>query len=320
MRFDMRAPVGGASTTDLYRAAIEMAQYGDEHGAAACVISEHHASPDGYLPAPMLLTTAMAARTSRMRFMIGALLLPFTDPIRLAEEINVLDAISGGRVMYTFGLGYRPEEYEQFGISWDDRGRVADEKLELLLRAVQGEPFEHEGRRIHVTPPPATPGGPMISWGGGSKAAARRAGRFGLGLLAQIDTPGIREAYEDSCRAAGHEPGLAVLTPPDAVTAVFVADDVDRAWDELGSYLLHDALMYGAWNEGKVSAAVSHAQTIDEVRAEPGGTQIWSVEEAVESVRAGRGLGLMPLCGGIPPEIAWPYVERVVQDVLPAVS
>ena len=71
----------------------------------------------------------MAARTTRINFMLAAVLLPFYDPIRLAEDINVLDIISNGRVMYTLGLGYRPEEFEMFGVSWADRGRVADEKL-----------------------------------------------------------------------------------------------------------------------------------------------------------------------------------------------
>ena len=183
---------------------------------------------------------------------------------------------------------------------------------------MKGEPFEHDGRHIHVTPEPVTPGGPLISWGGGSKAAARRAGRHGLNLLGQIDTPGIREAYEDECRAQGREPGMCMLSSADAITTVFVADDVDRGWDEIGPYLMHDALMYGAWNPDRVSASVSQAQSIEELRAEPGGAQIWSVEQAVDAIKTGQGLPLMPLCGGVPPELAWQYLRRVVVDVLPA--
>ena len=55
MRFDMRAPAGGASTTDLYKAAVEMAAWSETRGGVAAVISEHHASEDGYIPSPMLL-------------------------------------------------------------------------------------------------------------------------------------------------------------------------------------------------------------------------------------------------------------------------
>ncbi|MCP6768937.1 hypothetical protein NL529_29240, partial [Klebsiella pneumoniae] len=89
------------------------------------------------------------------------------------------------------------------------------ENLALLLRAVKGEPFEHEGRRIHVTPPPATPGGPRIAWGGGSKPAARRAGRYGLDFFAQSGDPMLREVYEEACRASGHKPGMCILPPRD---------------------------------------------------------------------------------------------------------
>ena len=209
MRFDMRAPDTGASTTDLYKAAIDMAAWSETRGCIAAVISEHHTSPDGYLPSPLLLASAMAARTDTLLINIGAALLAFYDPIRLAEDMNVLDIMSNGRVSYVLGLGYRPEEFEMFGIDMKQRGRIAEEKLQLLLQARTGEPFVYQGRRIHVTPPPVTPGGPAVMWGGGSIAAAKRAGRYGLGFLAQSDLPGMLEAYEESCREHGHEPGMA---------------------------------------------------------------------------------------------------------------
>src|SRR5439155_10431623 len=133
-------------------------------GGVMCLISEHHGSPDGYLPSPLLLASAMAARTTRMPFVIGAALMPFYDPIRLAEDMAVLDIISNGRLSYVMALGYRPEEFEMYGVDWKRRGQVAEEKLQLLLKAKTGEAFEHEGRRIQVTPPPITPGGPAVMW------------------------------------------------------------------------------------------------------------------------------------------------------------
>ena len=123
MRFDMRAPVGGAATTDLYAAAIEMAAWSETRGCVAAIISEHHTSEDGYLPSPMLLASAIAARTDHLFISIAAALLPFYDPIRLAEDMNVLDIISSGRVSYVFGIGYRAEEFEQYGLDMKQRGR-----------------------------------------------------------------------------------------------------------------------------------------------------------------------------------------------------
>src|SRR3954453_3918590 len=198
------------------------------------------------------------------------------------------------------------------------RGRTAENKLALLIEARKGEPFVYEGRRIHVTPPPVTPGGPSIMWGGGSIAAAKRAGRYGLGFMAQSDLAGMQEAYEAECRAHGHEPGATMLPGRDSPTTVFVADDVDRAWDEIGSYILHDALMYAAWNPGdETTASISHAKTVDELRATSTAHKIFSTDEAVELVRNGGMLMLMPLCGGLPPELAWPYLEHVANVVLP---
>src|SRR5437763_10043121 len=171
MRFDMRAPDFGGSATELYKAAIDMAEWAETRGCIAAVISEHHTSSDGYIPSPMLLASAMAARTNQLFISIAAALLPFYDPVRLAEDMNVLDIISKGRVSYVFGIGYRPEEFEQFGLDMKQRGQIAAEKLALLLQARTAEPFVHDARRIHVTPPPSPPGGPHISWRCGSIAA-----------------------------------------------------------------------------------------------------------------------------------------------------
>ena len=111
---------------------------------------------------------------------------------------------------------------------------------------------------------------------------------------------------------------MAQLPPDDAATTQFVADDVDKAWDEVGEYILHDVKMYGEWNPGdETTASISHAQTVDELRATSPAHKIYSTDGAVELVRNGGILMLMPLCGGLPPELAWPYVERVANDVLP---
>jgi alkanesulfonate monooxygenase SsuD/methylene tetrahydromethanopterin reductase-like flavin-dependent oxidoreductase (luciferase family) len=175
LRFDMRAPDFGAPTAELYETALEIAAWAETRGAVACQICEHHMSPDGYLPSPLILTSAMAARTTKLPIMIGIVQLPLYNPVRLAEEMVVLDIISKGRVSDVGGLGYLPYEYEMLGGDFKARGKTADDYLALLLQAVKGEPFAYQGRKIHVTPAPFTPGGPKIAWGGGSLPAARRA-------------------------------------------------------------------------------------------------------------------------------------------------
>lgn len=307
IRFDMRAPAFGASTTDLYAAAIDMSAWAEQHGGLAAVLCEHHGSEDGYLPVPLILGSAIAARTERLMLTL-VVILPLYDPVRLAEEIAVLDIISKGRASYVFGLGYRPEEFEHFGLEVSRRGRIADEKITRLRALLAGG----------VTPPPTTPGGPMMMWGGASLAAARRAGKYGLGLLANGAVPGMQEAYEAACREHSHEPGPTLLPPSDTPTVTFVADDVDAAWDEIGEHLLHDARMYAQWNpENDTSAGISNARNVADLRDNFPSHRIISVAEAVDTVRSGGLLNLSPLCGGIPPDIAWPYLKRVGEVVLP---
>jgi alkanesulfonate monooxygenase SsuD/methylene tetrahydromethanopterin reductase-like flavin-dependent oxidoreductase (luciferase family) len=319
MRFDMRAPAAGAPASALYAAALEMAAFAESRGCLSAVLCEHHGSDDGYLPTPLVLATAMAARTSTLPITVAVVILPLYDPVRLAEEMVVLDLISQGRVMFVAAIGYRPTEYEMFGVDFHRRGELAEDAISLLLKAKSGEPFERDGRRIQVTPAPFTPGGPMVAWGGGSAAAARRAGRHGVAFIAQGGSDRLVREYEAAARGAGHEPGVCFVPPADLATTMFVADDVDRAWAELGPFLMHDVRSYAAWNEGNVgTASLSFATSADELRAEARSHRILAVDEAVELVRGGEPLALHPLVGGLPPEIAWPYLKTVTDVVLPA--
>jgi alkanesulfonate monooxygenase SsuD/methylene tetrahydromethanopterin reductase-like flavin-dependent oxidoreductase (luciferase family) len=313
LRFDMRAPSIGAPPTELYAAASDMAAWAETRGCVAAVLCEHHCADDGYLPSPLLLGAAIAARTEQLMLNL-VILLPFYDVARLAEDMSVLDHISAGRATYVFGIGYRQEEYDHFGLSLSDRGRLADEKLGLLRRLLAGEEVIHAGRRMKVTPQPRTPEGPMMSWGGASLAAARRAGRNGLGLLANGGVPGMQEAYESACRENGFEPGFMLIPEKDAATNCFVADDVDAAWDEIGKYLLHDAMAYSEWNpDNTVSANITTAKTVDELRHESTSHVILSVDEARKRRAAGEVFNINPLCGGIPPAIAWPYLKTFAE-------
>jgi alkanesulfonate monooxygenase SsuD/methylene tetrahydromethanopterin reductase-like flavin-dependent oxidoreductase (luciferase family) len=321
MRFDMRAPAAGAPAPDLYAAALDMAEWAESRGCVGAILCEHHTSDDGYLPSPVVLASAMAARTTVLPITIAVVLLPLYDPVRLAEEMAVLDHLSRGRVSYVAAIGYRPVEYEMYGVDFHRRGRIAEGKLRVLLRAKTGEAFEHNGHRIRVTPAPFTPGGPIVAWGGGSAPAARRAGRFGLGFLAQGGGQGLVSEYEEAARAAGHEPGFCYVPSADAPTTLFVAEDVDRAWEELGPYLMNDVRGYAQWNEGDTTtASISFVETAEALRAENRSHRILTVDEAVAFARTGMPIGLHPIIGGLPPELAWPYLHTVVDKVMPALA
>lgn len=122
MRFDFRCPPGNATPAEeLYRAALEMAAYADGRGVDVLGLSEHHSTEDGYLSAPLTVATAMAACTRRAMISIAALLVPLYDPIKLAEDLAVLDIIARGRLMVIAGIGYREQEYHALGRDWARR-------------------------------------------------------------------------------------------------------------------------------------------------------------------------------------------------------
>src|SRR3546814_7972907 len=109
-----------------------------------------------FLPSPIVMASAIAAVTKRTPIAIAAALLPLYDPVRLAEEMIVLDHISRGRAIFTLGIGYRPDEYELHGVEYRRRGAIADEKLEILLQHLRAA--SSGDAAVRVTPAPFTAG------------------------------------------------------------------------------------------------------------------------------------------------------------------
>lgn len=312
LRFDFRlGPQSDATMAELYSASLEMCEWGEANGAMMAMFSEHHSAGDGYLPSPIVMAAAAAARTTSLSINVGALLALMYDPVKLAEDMVVLDHLSAGRVSYTVGLGYRAEEYEMFGVDSSRRGVLMDEHLDVLERALGGERFDWRGRTVRVTPEPLTPGGPMIAYGGGTVAAARRAGRRGMMLFPQHGDPALAEAYDQAALEAGNPTGMCMSPGVGSPTSLFVSDDTAAAWRKLGPHLLHDAVMYKEWMGDAASASASSATTVDELRAQNGAYRIATVEEARRLRDQYGALSLQPLCGGIPPDIAWPYLQNL---------
>src|SRR5688572_22057274 len=130
LRFDFRNPeIAATAMADRYAAALDMAEWADRLGCVSIAISEHHGSPDGYLPSPIPMIAAMAARTQNVRFMIAALIAPFHDPLRLAEDLIVLDNLSKGRVDVIVAGGYVHEEFAMFDVPMNERAKRVTETV-----------------------------------------------------------------------------------------------------------------------------------------------------------------------------------------------
>ena len=177
IRFDLRAPAfSPASRRELFDAALEMAAFADARGFTLATLSAHHGVEDGYLPSPVVLAGVLAGATRRLGLNISALLVPLYDPVKLAEDLTVLDWASRGRLMIVAGLGYRPEEYAALGRDFRRRGKLLDECLEVMLRAWRGETFEYRGASVRVTPEPFTKPHPRLFVGGSTPALRKKNG------------------------------------------------------------------------------------------------------------------------------------------------
>jgi alkanesulfonate monooxygenase SsuD/methylene tetrahydromethanopterin reductase-like flavin-dependent oxidoreductase (luciferase family) len=318
LRFDMRNPQPGTNKAELYRAAIEMAEWADERGFDTVQFSEHHSSPDGYIPSPIVLAAAVAARTKRLKIRFGVILLPLHDPIRLAEDLAVLDIVSNGRLTVAFGAGYAAHEFEMFGVALADRVKLIEEGIAAIKSAWTGEPFTYRGRRARVTPTPVQQPRPAIWLGGSSPAAARRAARVADHFYS--GEAGLYEAYRAECLRLGHsDPGPF----RDIGTGFFVVtDDPDREWDRMAPYITHEMRSYAEW---ALAPNVSHPPVEIDIAAlrASGAYPILTPAEGIDYVRA-RGrkgdVSLHPLIAGMPPEIGWEQLRRFEAEILPHVA
>jgi alkanesulfonate monooxygenase SsuD/methylene tetrahydromethanopterin reductase-like flavin-dependent oxidoreductase (luciferase family) len=321
LRFDMRAPsFSPATPSDLYAAALDMCAFADESGFTTIGLSEHHASPDGFLPAPLVMAGLVAGRTRRIGISIGALLVPLYHPVRIAEDLAVLDLASGGRVSVIVGIGYRPEEYAAFGKSFEDRGRLFDECLETILECLREGAVQRGDESIPVTPRAATRPNPLIMVGGSTPRAARRAARFGLPFAPPIADPALFALYEDACRQRGVR---SFVVSPGEPAGTFVSEDPEATWKEIGPYVLHDALTYDSWQRaGQRAYAHARGRSVAELREE-GKYRVLTPEDclalAADAAEADKtaSFHLPPLVGGAPPEIGWKSLRLFVEKVMP---
>jgi len=317
LRFDFRnPPMADTTMADRYAAALDMAEWADRLGCVSIAVSEHHGSPDGYLPSPVPMLAAMAARTTDVRFMVAALIAPFHEPLRLAEDLIVLDILSRGRVDLIVAGGYVHEEFDLFDVPMRERGARVTETVAVLRSAFAGEPFDYHGRTVRLTPTPFRPGGPSISLGGSSRPAAERAARIADGFLPS--TPEVWTYYRDEVLRLGRpDPGPC---PVGDNQVVALATDPDEGWERMGPYFLHETNAYGAWQaQDDVASPYRTVADVGELRA-GGQYRVLTPEEFVEELRAAPFpfAFFHPLCGGMPIDLAWSSLRLFEDRVRPA--
>jgi alkanesulfonate monooxygenase SsuD/methylene tetrahydromethanopterin reductase-like flavin-dependent oxidoreductase (luciferase family) len=320
LRYDLRCPpFSKVSHAELYATALAQCEWADRLGFAAVMLSEHHGSPDGYLPSPLVMGAAIAARTSRLRLHFAALIAPLHDPIRLAEDLAVLDVLSGGRVTPVLAGGYVEPEFRAFGKRLADRRHVMEEIVPFLERAWTGEPFEHQGRSVRVTPRPVQRPRPPIWMGAASAVAARRAARLADFLIPQL--PEFWEIFRQERLRLG-KPDVGPLGRSTG-NFLYVAEDPDAAWERIAPYAMHEMNAYGHWMAESGTAGPYHPVKDPAELRKGGDYPIMTPDELVSIARTlGPHDSIMfhPLMGGMDPELSWESLRLFETKVLPRIA
>jgi len=217
----------------------------DRLGYDGVGFNEHHASPYGLMNSPNLLAAAAARSTSRLKLLIYGNLLPLHDPLRLAEELSMLDCMSNGRLISGFARGI-PREYNVHSVPLGDSRARFEEAYEIIRRAWTEEVFSYEGRfwsykDVAIWPRPVQqPHPPVWIPVTTSKVSIEWAGKYNIPITPGLGTRGLREdiiAYYAKClEANGHK-----ITPDHLSVALhcYVADSKEQALEEAGPYYLY---------------------------------------------------------------------------------
>ena len=327
---DFRRPPGSDITMpQVYAETFEQIELAESLGYELCWFTEHHFMEDGYLPNFVPVAAAAAAKTTRMRFSTDICLLPFRHPLRLAEDLAILDNISNGRMELGVGMGYAKHEFQGFGIPISRRVSLTEEAIQILQLAWSGEAFSFEGKRYHfsnlrVTPDPVQPGGPPLWLAATSPAGAERAASFGTHLLPQGPKHLIIDPWKGAVADVSHKRvGL--------IRGVFVTDDIEKEWEPIAIAEKYRRDVY----VGLIKASDDHKSEVAD-RSGPSDTRtpiplnplVWTVGSVdhcvseLEQLIAEHGITDLVTWGGPPglsPSVMNQSLTRFAKEVIPRI-
>ena len=310
LRFNFASPQGEPrKQSELLRAALELAQWGETRGITTVSVDEHHATGHGWSCNPIMAAGMFLARTSTLIASVDCALGPLWNPVRLAEDIALVDNMSRGRLHTTVGLGYRVSEYDALRVDFSERGKLMDELIERMLSV-----WSETGSWTRPHPP--------LYVGGGARVTAKRAARFRLPLSLADHLPDVAAYYRELCAEVGIAP-LIIMPGPVNRGMIYLHEDPDKAWAELGEHILWEAVTYGGWSKDQRSLMhLPGVQTLDEVKAS-GRYRFLTPDQLIAEVRDATDYGpivLHPLVGGMPVDEAWKSVQLLLDKVVPALT
>ncbi|MBI2525513.1 MAG: LLM class flavin-dependent oxidoreductase [Candidatus Rokubacteria bacterium] len=249
----------------FYREALEEVVRGEDLGFDSIWMEEHHSVQDHYWPSPLTVLAGFATRTSRVTLGTDILVAPFYHPARLAEDVAMLDVMSGGRVVLGVAIGYKPDEFALYGAEMEKRGARFEEQLAVMKGlwtqdwlSFKGRCYQVEGR---LEPRPVQRPHPPLWIGGWGELTLRRAATLGdnwiPGPTAELPrlVAGKKRFLDNRARA-----GLTAPITEWPLTRDVIIADTDREARELAER--HIMVSYrkeyaGGWKHPFIDASIA---------------------------------------------------------------
>lgn len=325
--YDFRNPEQWRRPWDtVYEETLDLVVWSETAGFRGAWVPEHHGADDGYMPTPNLALAAMAARTTSIRIGAAVAIAPLYHPVRFAEECAVLDILSNGRLETALAIGYRRREYQMQGEDFGKRGSRFDEFLPIVRALWAGETVNFTGKHYTLTdarimPLPLRRTMPLYI-GGFAEKAMERVAEYADGYFGNEE---LWDLYSEKWKQHGKDPAQAAIRIPGLFLTV--AEDPERAMEELAPYYHHVYSCYGTWINEDNALGMDRAMDpmgLDAFKRS-GILQILTPEQAVtyftalkERMRVEHYMMMRP--PGLPAARFIEYAQLFADRVIPAVN
>jgi alkanesulfonate monooxygenase SsuD/methylene tetrahydromethanopterin reductase-like flavin-dependent oxidoreductase (luciferase family) len=248
--YDFRQRLPLQNYERFYAECFEEIEESERLGFTGVWLSEHHFVDDGYLPSPLVVAAAIAARTQRLTIGTNVLLLPMHHPLRVAEDAAVVQLVSGGRFVLGVGQGYVQHEFEALGFDRKYRPSLFEEGIEIIRRASEKGRTGYEGKRWRFEDLPFEPRPekrPPVYVGAFADPAIDRAARLADGFLASTGGGALVDTYRKVREALARHGRDDEDFPFVASGVVYVHEDPERARSDVAPAISYQRSRYAEW-------------------------------------------------------------------------
>jgi len=282
----------GAPLQAFYEDRLRLIEAYDRYGFDVYQVAEHHSTPLGMAASPGIFLSSVVQRTKRLRFGPMVYTLPLYHPLRLMEEICMLDQLSGGRLEVGIGKGISPIETGFFGIDPANNNEMFGEALDVILQGLSGKPITLDGKfyQFNNVPHQLTPFQkpyPPLWYGVVLPDSAERAAKQGLNVLTNTATASVRAVSDRYWEHYKARAGMTASPKFGMNRFIVIAEDERAAWDiaRRAYRRWHDSFMYLWRTYGIDPTTVSYPPEIDGQAAD-GRAIIGTPQFVLESLHA----------------------------------